>query len=100
MHLLVRRLLEREQRVGAEVALVVALALAGEDRLRVVLLWRRRLGSVARERGLGRLLDGHARSILRAWGTSSRMPHGSGCRRGRRSRRARGPRSRGRLWGR
>ena len=36
----VRRLLEREQRVGVEVALVVAGAVAGEDRLREVLVRR------------------------------------------------------------
>jgi hypothetical protein len=36
MGLLFRRLLEREQLVGPEIALVVARALPGEDRLRVV----------------------------------------------------------------
>jgi hypothetical protein len=45
---LVRGLLQAEQRVGIEVALVVAGAVAGEDRLRVVLVRR------------------HGRSILRA----------------------------------
>ena len=45
---LVRGLLQREQRVGVEVALVVAGAVAGENRLRVVLVRR------------------HGRSILRA----------------------------------
>ncbi len=45
VRLLVGRLLEREQLVRAEIALVVALGVPRQDRLRVV-------------------LDGHARSIL------------------------------------
>ena len=60
-----RRLLECEQLVGAQVPLVVACTLARQDRLELV-----------REPGL--LLPGHALSILRACPTCSQTPRRNG----------------------
>ena len=85
---LLRRLLEREELVGAQVALVVALAAPGQDR-RVVLLGR----------GLGRVAARHARSILPAMGdlfsdaAGERLPRSrrSRCGCGRAPRRVRRP---------